>query len=192
MVLATCPEQSCLGASTTIQFYDLAAFLVLFLFLEIKEIWQWPSHWNISPLIIKRYPQNCLCLRLLYPLVTLPGTTERNVNRTTENILSWIWSGYSLFPWTHVLSFRWSTLLFNLIRIEQIYSSLFPFSALITEHLQRIFHVHCSHKCLNLIAQVIHHMFTRLGDHKKISDVNALMWKENRELMNEAFSIEFV
>lgn len=38
MILATYPEQLYLGARTTVQLYALAALLVLFLLLEIKEI----------------------------------------------------------------------------------------------------------------------------------------------------------
>lgn len=158
MVLATYPEQWYPGAFITEQFYALTAPLVLFYLLEVKEIWHWPSCWNITYLIIKGCPQNHLRLRILYPLVPLPGTTGRNAIRTTENILSRIGSGYCLFPQTDVLPFPCSTLLFNLFSIQQTYSFLFPFSALITELLQRIVHVHCSHKCLHLIAQVIHHM----------------------------------
>lgn len=56
----------------------------------------------------------------------------------------------------YVPPFSCSTLTFNLFSARQTYSFLFPFSALITECSQRIFCVHHSHRCIHLIAQVIH------------------------------------
>lgn len=58
----------------------------------------------------------------------------------------------------YVLPFSCSTLTFNLFSTMQTYSFLFPFSTLITKCFPRMFCVHHSHKCIHLIAQVIHHM----------------------------------